>query len=288
MPRPRLGAQADRVQPIGVAGFAQERAAQSPSAGVSPGMKASPRFADVAAANLERVDPQRTGGGVELRFDGPRRLRRAEPSKRGARRRVRQQRARRHARVRRAIRAARRVAGLADDATADVGVGANQEVRLNVLEDDAPGLVEPRPRRGSAPTRGGPAERSPRASARAEPAGRSAARGTRATARTSASPLPPKPPPGSGEMIRTFATGHPSAEATTRCSTKGCWMALQIVTPSASGAAMKACGSIAKCVTIGNVYSFSMTQIGPDRPHPPSRTPLAGECSCARDPSRRE
>ena len=39
----------------------------------------------------------------------------------------------------------------------------------------------------------------------------------------------------------------------TRCSQYGCWIALQIAMPSPSGAAMKACGSIANCVTIGNV-----------------------------------
>ena len=37
------------------------------------------------------------------------------------------------------------------------------------------------------------------------------------------------------------------------CSQYGCWIVLQIAIPSLSGAAMKACGSIAKWVTIGKV-----------------------------------
>ena len=51
----------------------------------------------------------------------------------------------RHARVRRPVRPARRVAGLADDAPADVGVGADQEVRLNSWKTMRPSLVERRP-----------------------------------------------------------------------------------------------------------------------------------------------
>ncbi len=39
-----------------------------------------------------------------------------------------------------------------------------------------------------------------------------------------------------------------------------CCVGVQIVTPFASGAAMKTCGSMAKCVTIGNRYSCSMTR----------------------------
>ncbi len=45
----------------------------------------------------------------------------------------------------------------------------------------------------------------------------------------------------------------------TRWSQYGCWIALQIAMPSPSGAAMKAWGSIANCVTIGKVQVPSMT-----------------------------
>ena len=38
-----------------------------------------------------------------------------------------------------------------------------------------------------------------------------------------------------------------------RCSQFGCWIELQTAIPSPSGAAMNACGSMAKWVTIGNV-----------------------------------
>ncbi len=65
--------------------------------------------------------------------------------------------------------------------------------------------------------------------------------------------LPPNPPPGSGAMTRTFDSGMPTTPATTRCSQFGCWIELQTRIPSPSGAAMNACGSIAKWVTIGNV-----------------------------------
>ena len=50
-------------------------------------------------------------------------------------------------------------------------------------------------------------------------------------------PFPPKPPPGSGEMIRTLAMGQPSAAATTRCRMNGCCIGLQTATPPPSGAA---------------------------------------------------
>ena len=65
--------------------------------------------------------------------------------------------------------------------------------------------------------------------------------------------LPPKPPPGSGAKTRTFASGRPRTFAMTFWSQFGCWIVLQTATPSPSGAAMYACGSIAKWVTIGNV-----------------------------------
>jgi hypothetical protein len=63
--------------------------------------------------------------------------------------------------------------------------------------------------------------------------------------------LPPNPPPGSGAKMRTFESGIPRTPATTRWSQFGCWIELQTATPSPSGAAMKACGSIANWVTIG-------------------------------------
>ena len=63
--------------------------------------------------------------------------------------------------------------------------------------------------------------------------------------------LPPNAPPGSGAKTRTFASGSPSTPATTRCSQYGCWIELQTAMPSPSGAARKACGSMANWVTIG-------------------------------------
>ncbi len=71
--------------------------------------------------------------------------------------------------------------------------------------------------------------------------------------------LPPNAPPGSGARIRTRASGSSRSEAITRCSQFGCWIELQTAIPSPSGAAMKACGSIANWVTIGNVYAPSTT-----------------------------
>ena len=62
--------------------------------------------------------------------------------------------------------------------------------------------------------------------------------------------------------MRTLAIGHLSAAATTRCRTNGCCVGVQIVTPLPSGAAMNTCGSMAKCVTIGNRYSCSITKCG--------------------------
>ena len=46
----------------------------------------------------------------------------------------------------------------------------------------------------------------------------------------------------------------------TRWSQYGCWIALQTAIPSPSGAAMKACGSIANWVTIGKAYVPSTTR----------------------------
>ena len=251
MPRPRFIGQ--RLVPADFPGRAVERA--GPVA-VGGRVVRDERFAvrrHVAAADFERVEAERRRGGVQLRFDRPRRLRRAEAAERRARRRMRQQRARGDARMRRPIRSACRIAGLADDADADVGVGADQEVGVDVLKDDPPVAIEPRAHVGRAPTSGAPPEMSPRASAPVAPAGRCEARGYAISGSNFGHPFPPKPPPGSGEMMRTRDTGQPSADATTRCSTYGCWIGLQTVTPSGSGAAMKACGSIAKCVTIGNV-----------------------------------
>ncbi len=75
--------------------------------------------------------------------------------------------------------------------------------------------------------------------------------------------LPPNPPPGSGAKMRTFASGIPRTPAMTRCSQFGCWIELQTATPSPSGAAMNACGSMANWVTIGKRYVPSTTTSAP-------------------------
>ncbi len=71
--------------------------------------------------------------------------------------------------------------------------------------------------------------------------------------------LPPNPPPGSGAKMRTFASGMSSTPAITRWSQFGCWIELHTATPSPSGAAMNAWGSIANWVTIGKRYVPSTT-----------------------------
>ncbi len=65
--------------------------------------------------------------------------------------------------------------------------------------------------------------------------------------------LPPNPPPGSGAKTRTFESGRPRTFAIIFWSQLGCWIVLQTAIPSPSGAAMNACGSMAKWVTIGKV-----------------------------------
>ena len=57
--------------------------AQSPSAGVSQGMNASPRPGEVAQPELERVDAELAGRLVDVRLDRPDLLRVAEAAERG-------------------------------------------------------------------------------------------------------------------------------------------------------------------------------------------------------------
>ncbi len=65
--------------------------------------------------------------------------------------------------------------------------------------------------------------------------------------------LPPNPPPGSGAITRTFESGMRTSPAIVFCSQLGCWIVLHTISPSPSGAAMNAWGSMAKWVTIGKV-----------------------------------
>ena len=146
MPRPRPAGK--RIGPAdGVAGRVSERLSQSPSAGVSSGMKASPRCRNVAPADLE---PDRSRAHARPRSAATRRpttpaacRTRETPCSASCATAARAPSTRAFG-VRYGT--ARRVARLADDAAADVGVRADQEVGLDVLKDDAPGLVEPRAR----------------------------------------------------------------------------------------------------------------------------------------------
>ena len=54
-------------------------------------------------------------------------------------------------------------------------------------------------------------------------------------------------------MDATLASGIPVSPAMIRWSQLGCWIVLHTSTPSPSGAAMHACGSMAKWVTIGKL-----------------------------------
>ncbi len=91
---------------------------------------------EVLEAQLERVDAERRGGLVHVRFDRPDLLGIAEATERGRRHGVRQHAARDDPNVRAAIRPHRRVAALGHGPVGDVGVGADQVVRLEIAEDE--------------------------------------------------------------------------------------------------------------------------------------------------------
>ena len=80
--------------------------------------------------------PERPGGLVEVRLDGPVDLRVAEAAERGGRNRVGEDAAGEDPDGRHAVRPGAGVAALADDAVGDVGVGADEVVGLDVLEDE--------------------------------------------------------------------------------------------------------------------------------------------------------
>ena len=229
-----------------------QRLAPSPSAGVSPGMNASPGRARFRSRSSSGSMP--SARAASSMFDSTAQICCGLPKPRNAVEGTVCDRTLR-AKIRTAgtaVRPVRAEAALADRPIGDVGVGADQVVRAMSRNTIVPSAGS-RSGHGRSTRPGGRPGTSPRASARAGRDVRCGARGRPPAARTWRAACRRTPPPGSGAKTRTFASGMPSTPATTRWSQYGCWIELQMAIPSPSGAAMNACGSIANWVTIGKL-----------------------------------
>ena len=100
---------------------------------------------EVAQPQVERVDAERVRRLVHVRLDRPDLLRVAEATERGRGHGVGEHAPGEDPDVRHAIRAVRGVAALRDGPVGDVGVGADQVVRLDVAEDERAVASEPGP-----------------------------------------------------------------------------------------------------------------------------------------------
>ena len=147
---------------------------------------------------------------------------------------------------------AARVRALAHDAVGDVRVRADEVVGLDVLEQDPAVAVEPGPDPGLA---GRPAGRLERLLEGQDQPHRATDLERREDHRRLVLGvlLAAEAAPGSGAYTRTFERGIFTRPAIVFWSQFGCWIVLQTAMPSPSGAAMNACGSMAKWVTMGKV-----------------------------------
>ena len=228
---------------------------QSPSAGVSPGMNASPLRARLRSRISSRSMPERARPLVEVRLDRPVHLRIAEAAEgRGRAWCARGSRGPRSARAGHAVRPAAGVAALADDPVGDVGVGADQVVGRDVLEGERAVGPEARPDADLAAAPGAPPGTSPRGvrtRRTGRPARRAMKRDERLELRRAACRRSRRPGRARGRgPWRAAGRGRRPAIL---CSQLGMLDRAPDRDAVPSGAAMKACGSMAKWVTIGNV-----------------------------------
>ena len=134
IPRPRPGGRG-AFQPNASAARRSD-SGQLPSAGTSPRTISSPLRARLRMRMFNPSKPELPSGFVHLRLHCPGDLGRAEAAKGAARRRVRQHSPGVDSGVGRPVWATAQVVRLGHDPLCDVGIGADQKVRLDVLKDD--------------------------------------------------------------------------------------------------------------------------------------------------------
>ena len=206
---------------------------------------------EVAQPDLQRVDTQFERRVGDIRLDRPVDLRIAEATKCGRGDGVREHAPRVDVRAGPVVRAVADVRAFAHDPVGNIGIRADQVIRVDVLERERAVVVDAGANgdfrlRPDEPPRKLSSRLSVRRTGRPNLSAINASAGSYL-----ACCLPPKAPPGSGAWTRTLDRGIPRTRARIRCSQYGCWIDDQTATPSPSGAAMNACGSMAKWVTIG-------------------------------------
>ena len=237
-------------------------------------MNASPGLARFRSRSSSGSMPRTRDGLVHVRFDRPDLLGVAEPAERRRRGRVRQDAPRDDPHRRGQVRAAGRVAALRDRPVGDIGVRADEVVRLDVAEDQGAIAAEAR---ADADLRRAAPDGLERLLERQDEPDRSA--GTEGHERDQRLVLgvllAAEPAARIGrEDADLRPAACPSTPAITRWSQFGCWIELHTATPSPSGAAMNAWGSMANWVTIGKRYvpSTTTSAVAPPRRGRPSRS----------------
>ena len=197
---------------------------QSPSAGVSPGMNASPWRARFRSRSSSGSMP--SARAASSRFDSTAQMTCgiAEAAERRRRRRVRQDAPGHDPRRRHAV----RPAGRRSCPWSPSGRRCRRTPRAGSWPR-CPGRPACRPRGSPVRTRISVEVRrtawNVSSRVRIRRTGRPARRAMKATSGSSfACCLPPKPPPGSGAKTRTFERGRPRIFARIFCSQFGCWM----------------------------------------------------------------
>ena len=217
--RARLQADRDAATATGAARASPSRSsrrlgatvsAQSPSAGVSPGMNASPGAARFSQAQLERVDAERRAPPRPCSIRPPRSAAGLPKPRNAVDGTVCESTLRATIRTAgHAVRPVGRVAALGDGPVGDVGVRADQVVRPRCRGRRACRRAGSRSGRGPRTLPGEPPGTSPRASARGAPAGPARSAMNASSGSYLACCLPPNAPPGSGAKTRTLESGRP-------------------------------------------------------------------------------